>query len=103
MRSSDAHGMNDLLLDLLRRRAQVRFTQSAGNAIGSWPPVAGPHTKCWVHLEGIGPFVTSDWLDSPESALRQAHERAVASLSIYETGRSGQIGTTSKEDDSNVP
>jgi len=69
--------VNELLLDLLIHRAQVRFTQSAGNPLGSWPPIAGPLTKCWVTLEGHGPLVTSDWQGSPETALRQAHKRAV--------------------------
>jgi hypothetical protein len=72
--------MNQMLLDLLRLRGQVRFTQSAGNPIGSWPPVAGDRTKCWVQFEGTGIRIESSWQESPEAALAQAHRLAFGSM-----------------------
>lgn len=72
--------MNALLLDLLRHRCQVKFSQSSGGPLGTWPPLAGSETKCWVHLEGHGALTDSGWQRSPEVALREAHTRALSLL-----------------------
>lgn len=76
--------MSELLTELLRHRMQVRFTQSSGGPIGSWPPVAGDHTKCWVRLEGHGELVASEWRESPAAALVEAHARALAAIGALE-------------------
>jgi hypothetical protein len=68
--------MGALLLDLLRRRCQVRFTQSLGERYGT----KGGHTKCWVRLEGHGELTASEWRESPAAALIEAHGRAALLL-----------------------
>jgi len=78
--NATAPDLGALLVDLLKRRMQVRFSQSAGERVGAWPPVAGDHTKCWVRLEGYGELAASEWRSSPAAALVEAHDRAIVAM-----------------------